>query len=565
MNKLIIFAVSLSLLLSFGCTKVEKYYITEEAETETDLQQAAEAEAEAEITLDVGVESVKFERFDGKEIELQGNNPIPLRAKLIVVFEEALDAEDKGNAEYLFTLKDGKGEKIEGNFEWDAESKTMAFMPGKNLRYQTDYTIELTEVIGSFKTMINGDVDGDGVADVVVGAPGQGKVYIVSGAHLSEPVDTYYAGGSSFGYGSSVAIVGDVNADGYDDVAVGEPLGSSGKGSVFVISGRMFAKASPEYLLTTIPGEQDNSNLGDMVAGAGDVNNDGYWDLLVSAPMFSVNTAVSDKKGKALLYDGKMLAQGINATIKTWVGEENQAMLGFNVASAGDINGDGLPELAIAEIGPEPGVNIYDPKNLEVPLRKISVTGGQWFGRPTTAAGDLDGDSKGDLLISDFGFSAGKGKIYLYSGRTILGEDSTPPKTITGVNPTGVLGISNAVMGEGDEALILAGSLSTAGIVYAYRAKDLAPGDNDPGSYLWTKTYSLANDHFGFAMSRIGDVTNDGVDDLIIGSPKSPVCAEPEGRAMIYSGTNLNGLSIYPLSAGVGSDEFGYSVSGLSP
>ena len=145
-------------------------------------------------------------------------------------------------------------------------------------------------------------------------------------------------------YGTAVATAGDVNGDGYDDVIVGAPgynNGAGEEGAVFVYHGSAAG-------LSTIANwravaNRANAAFGFSVATAGDVNGDGYDDILVGAPGPETD---EQGRGRVSVYHGS--ASGLSTTAN-WRAERNQAhaVFGTSVASAGDVNGDGYRELVI--------------------------------------------------------------------------------------------------------------------------------------------------------------------------------------------------------------------------
>lgn len=191
-----------------------------------------------------------------------------------------------------------------------------------------------------------GDVDGDGVADLVVGAryqaPGgntaQGQAFVFSGADggllltLDDPVPQASA---NFGY--ALAGVGDVDADGTPDLLVGAPY--QGQGEAFVFSG------SDGTLLHTLdtPTPLVLSGLGFAVAGTGDVDHDGVADLLAGAPYQDVGA--HPMQGQALVFSGA--DGGLLLTLDDPT-PQDYANFGSAVAGIGDLDGDGTPDLAVA-------------------------------------------------------------------------------------------------------------------------------------------------------------------------------------------------------------------------
>ncbi len=197
-----------------------------------------------------------------------------------------------------------------------------------------------------------GDVNGDQFSDVIIGAhlfdsgqtdEGRAYVYLGSATGLStSPAWTAESDQAYAHFGVSVASAGDVNGDGYSDVVVGAPLFSNGQTD----EGRAFAYLGSATGLSPSPtwmaeSDQANAELGTSVASAGDVNGDGYGDVIVGAPRFSHDHA---DEGRALVYLGS--PSGLS-TSPLWTSESDQqsALLGNSVATAGDVNGDGFSDV----------------------------------------------------------------------------------------------------------------------------------------------------------------------------------------------------------------------------
>jgi len=200
-----------------------------------------------------------------------------------------------------------------------------------------------------------GDVNGDGYSDVIVGAPfssqnveleeGRAYLYLGSAGGLSpSPAWTVESNQDFALYGNSVATAGDVNGDGYSDVLVGAPyefpVDHAGQAYLYLGSASGLA-ASAAWTAT---GGQLNAKFGQSLATAGDVDGDGYSDVIVGQPDYS--TTPEPYEGRALLYLGS--ASGLSPA-PSWTVEGNQtgSQFGSSVAMAGDVNGDGFADTII--------------------------------------------------------------------------------------------------------------------------------------------------------------------------------------------------------------------------
>jgi hypothetical protein len=187
-----------------------------------------------------------------------------------------------------------------------------------------------------------GDVNGDGYADVIIGAPTLGAAYLYYGTGTGLPTnaDVTLSGPGSSGFGRAVAGVGDVNGDGYSDFAIGAPDGNS----VYVYYGQ---SAKLPATLTAVNANASltgpaGSSFGASVAGAGDINGDGFPDILVGSP-----AATAPSPG-VRLYSGA--AAGVNTSVaRAWPypGAASTHGYGKVVAPAGDVNGDGYCDFLV--------------------------------------------------------------------------------------------------------------------------------------------------------------------------------------------------------------------------
>ncbi len=188
------------------------------------------------------------------------------------------------------------------------------------------------------------DVDGDGLDDLVVGAPSDttsaapvaGSVTAFSGATGAVLYRLEGVATAEF-FGSSIAAVPDANADGITDVAIGVENGNvagSINGRVALVSG------ADGSLIRNIPGQNTFASFGDSVAGLADLDGDGAGEVLVGEPFLDSNGVVV---GAAHVISG-----ATGQTIYSLTGDEAGALLSFPVADVGDLDGDGLPEFAVS-------------------------------------------------------------------------------------------------------------------------------------------------------------------------------------------------------------------------
>lgn len=418
-----------------------------------------------------------------------------------------------------------------------------------------------------------GDVNGDGFDDVIVGARGadpngslSGASYVVFGkaggfsanfnlSSLNGSNGFQINGANRYdGSGISVSSAGDVNGDGFDDLIVGannaDPNGAN-SGASYVVFGKAAGFAANLNLSSLnggngfrLSGESQYDNSGISVSSAGDVNGDGFDDLIIGADR---NDPHGSESGSSYVVFGK--ARGFNANLNLsslngsngfrMNGEASYDNSGNSVSAAGDVNGDGFDDVIIGAVFADPNgvesgasyVVFGKAGGFAASLNLSSLNGTNGFqmsgvsrsdhsGISVSSAGDVNGDSFDDVIV---------------------GADRADPNGADS-------GASYVIFGKagGFSANI---NLSSLNGNNGFRISGVSAGDNSGGS-----------------VSSAGDVNSDGFDDLIIGA----VGANPNGAGsgasyVVFGHRPLTAVTILGtgLSQTINGGRGGDSISGL--
>ena len=280
-----------------------------------------------------------------------------------------------------------------------------------------------------------GDTNHDGIPDVIASAPGGGYAKIYSGRD-GRVLQTLHAEDKADAYGTHASGVGDVDKDGCDDVIVGAPGAGKGVGRAYVYSGKT------GRLLLTLSGERAGDRFGSAVAGD---SRGGRFFILVGAPR-----AGESRHGRTYVYNTLSATPGFVVDADATGG----ALGGMFLSVTGDMNGDGVPDVYASDWqnnakGPQTGrVYVHSGKDGRRLFTFTGETAGEGFGTSPSVAGDVDGDGHADLIVGAWqyaGAAVSGGRAYLYSG-----ADGHLMKTYTCRTPGDTFGFDAVTLGDVD-------------------------------------------------------------------------------------------------------------------
>lgn len=389
-----------------------------------------------------------------------------------------------------------------------------------------------------------GDVNGDGYADVIIGCTQFANGQLQEGAaflHLGSPTGIassafirYESNFISAQMGESVSTAGDVNGDGYSDMIVG--ISAQGSGITHIYhGGTLNVAALPSF---TRSSGLAAARLGDAVANAGDLNGDGYSDAIFGAPDASNGQA---NEGLAFVHYGSITGLSPAPAL---ILEANLAgaAFGTSVASAGDVNGDGYADALVG--APLSGgigrVYLYlgSPGGLvSAPALILDGTPGSDFGRSVFKAGDVNADGYSDVVIG----VPGSGVAFIHLGST-TGLDNVPHATLNAIVPGSsfgaAVGTAGDVNGDGFSDVIIGAPTCSnpqaqEGAAYVYLG-DLFDFPTAPQA---TIEGNVAGYRLGSSVAGAGDVNGNGFFEVVVGAPGATLGEANEGAAFIYYGT----------------------------
>jgi len=411
---------------------------------------------------------------------------------------------------------------------------------------------------------VAGDVDGDGIDDLLIGAPDgrgdserTGRVYLVSGS-------TTWSGGSEVDVrevavvleelgdstGFALAGIGDLDGDGFDDLAIGAPQASEeDERHVLIGYGPLDDVCGPGWDGGLISAGQGGAYHGYALASAGDLTGDGQLDLAVGSPFFA---RIGNDDGLLTVYSGPIEGEvSLDDAAFTLYGSPDRNNLGWVLAGGGDHDGDGQDDL-LASSGmygsSSPGVVVVSgPVNgsqsvVDLLVLESTIDLSDKFGCSISWAGDWNGDGYDDILIGDtWDFY---GLAYLVLGPLADGEPWSPATTFEGTTNGARLG--HAVLGDfdldGDGALDIAVGAPSAlespseyrpGTTWIWLDAEEGTLEDDSADLSFLATTRTTN--LGATLAAL-DLNNDGLDDLAMGAPGTDLDEQDEGAVWIAFG-----------------------------
>jgi hypothetical protein len=350
-----------------------------------------------------------------------------------------------------------------------------------------------------------GDINGDCVPEFIVGAPGNdaggadaGRAYVYSGMN-STPLFTVSGQAAGELIGWSVAAAGDLNGDGTGDFATGSP--NLGAGVVRAYSG------ADGSMLLDLDGPSAGAQFGRVIAGIGDVNGDGRSELLIGAE------GVGGGAGQAIVVSGST-----GAALRTHAGAAG-ALYGYGLGPLGDVDGDGVPDYAIAG---QAGGGFVEARSgadgsLLYTVSAISTSvqlGFVWI----DSVGDMDADGVPDFFVADINDSSNRGRGHLVSG-----SDGSTIRTVRGEQGADFFGIArhggHDADGDGVPDLFVAGYHNNEGAAnggkgYVYSGAT--------GQLLRTMTSTVANETLGYDAAQLDDVNGDTLPEYLLSGDIEP-------------------------------------------
>ena len=436
-----------------------------------------------------------------------------------------------------------------------------------------------------------GDLNGDGYSEVSIGGPKldgfgtkAGAVLTYNGKPTGVPTSPPFISDpttqTGARFGDAVSLAGDIDGDGFADLVGGAPTHNPGGavvGSAYVYRGSATTLGGPVYRSLDHPVPLAGARFGAVIAGGGDLNGDGLADLAIAAPDHSAPAAGA---GAVYVYYGPISGSMPSVTLPSPTGEPG-AKFGFSLSLAGDVDADGYSDLVVgaphADNGQTDEGNVYlyfgGPTGLNTTPQVLDSPdgqGGEAFGFAVTGASDLNGDGFADIVAGAPRYNpgtSGAGRVYLIPGGP-LGPVVSSPTVLTGtVQTDGHFGSSLTGGGDlngdgihdllvGADGVVLAG---TQGGVYLFVGSTGALQTTPTTTFFATPMDLNAN--FGKSLAML-DTNGDGFADLLAGAPNMNDQFIDDGFVNWLNGADLPSAIAYDMqpTAPLPGAEFGFAL-----
>ncbi|MBN1781097.1 FG-GAP repeat protein [bacterium] len=461
---------------------------------------------------------------------------------------------------------DGYDDVVVGAYFNNDCGRVYVYYGGSTMDNTADVTMDGTAYNDTFGYSVSsaGDVNNDGYSDVLVGSQGynsqNGRAYIYfGGASMDNTADVIMEGeGTDTRFGRSVSGAGDVNNDNYDDVIIGAERYNTNVGRAYIFLGGTAMDNTADVVMT---GEGASDLFGNSVSDAGDVNNDGYDDVIVGAHYYEYQA------GRAYIFFGGSTMNAIADVYITGAGTNH--FLGCSVSGAGDVNNDNYDDVIVGETDWLNGgikiasTNIYfggSSMNNTADVTMVGEGTHNYFGYSVSVAGDVNNDNYDDVIVGAYQYDLFTGRAYIYYGAPDM--DDLPDVTLTGEGPDDYFGysVSNAgdVNNDGYDDVIVGANYYASETGRAYIFFGGASMNSTADVIL---TGESVDNYFGCSVSDAGDVNNDNYDDVIVGAFE--YLPTKYGRAYVYyGGPSMDNSADVIMQGEMSSSRLGCSVSG---
>ena len=329
--------------------------------------------------------------------------------------------------------------------------------------------------------------------------------------------------------------------------------------SVVLVTLATLANAQQE--IATLRGASAGDEFGDAIAFVGDVDGDGQADFAIGAPGANAET------GSVTVYSG-----ATTAVLSTWNGVATGDRFGAAIAGAGDLDLDGFDDVVVgaprglAWFTLQAGgyVQVRSGHTGAVLFNIVGPLQPRVFGAAVAGGHDLDGDGIPDFIVGAPGGPGAKGAAYVYSGSTgALLRTHIPPPVGNPNDGDVTLGYSIAFVddldGDGREEYAL-GAPGVMSIENSY----VQLFDGATGAGLWRTTTGGEDEEFGFSMAVLGDVTGDGIGDLVVGAREAAAFGLAFGRVRVLDGATGDIIASYGQGLGAAQNSgLGFSVTAV--
>jgi hypothetical protein len=364
-------------------------------------------------------------------------------------------------------------------------------------------------------------------------------------------------GSTSYAFGMAVERTGDVDSDGYDDVAIGQPGGSS-LGRVYIGGGSSGTTLTGPLATIYSPDGANGDGFGAAIAYLGDVDADGEEDLLISAPQ---DDAYGAQAGAAYVLYGQGTGYASSLTRIEAAAPSADDYFGLSVAGPGDMDGDGLDDAAVGALGVDiagtdaGAVFVYLGALTGIdsaPSRTLTASDAaddDWFGWRVAAAGDVNADGYADLIVgapTSTQSDSTPGAAYVYLGgagaaftEVIVPNVALDPRAAFG---KGVGGVGDIDADGYADIGVGAPNDTTFGTPAAFLYRGSPSGPDLASVTEINAPDPASNDAFGASIASAGDVDLDGYDDILVGATGATVGTDFECGLVFLFPVDASGI-----------------------